>query len=101
MPYRLRLAASEDLIAIYGTGRRRFGQSQARSYHRSLEAVFDLLAENPLLGRERAELQGGVRIHPHKAHIVVYRVVDDGVEILRVRHSREDWIDDPAEGSGA
>lgn len=33
-----------------------------------------------------------MRIHPFKAHLVVYRIEEDGdILIVRVRHGHEDW----------
>ncbi|KIV68650.1 ParE toxin protein [Rhizobium sp. UR51a] len=37
-----------------------------------------------------------MRIHPFRAHLVVYRVeADDDVLIVRVRHGHEDWGNEP------
>lgn len=33
-----------------------------------------------------------MRIHPFKAHLVIYQVESDGdIFIVRVRHGHEDW----------
>lgn len=73
---------------------RLFGRFQARKYHDELFAVFDLLAANPLMARERHELSPPMRIHPFKAHLVVYRIEENGdVLIVRVRHGHEDWAE--------
>ena len=99
MAYRLSRRAKEDLIAIYVDGAAAFGVRQAEAYFARLERAFGLIADNPRIARERVEIVPPVRIHPCGAHIVIYVVEpNDDVLIVRVRHSREDWIDNPAGG---
>ena len=96
MGYRLTQKAEEDIIRIYREGVILFGANQAERYHFELEALFQLLADNPKLARERTEISPPVRVHPHKAHLIVYLVEDGGdVLIVRVRHGHEDWESEP------
>ncbi len=95
MAYRLSNSAVEDLLAIWEAGFRLFGLAQAEQYHADLAAIFRFLSENPRAARLRTEISPPVRVHPFKAHLVVYDVSDDGILILRVRHGREDWVSDP------
>jgi toxin ParE1/3/4 len=56
----------------------------------------DLIAKNPQMAREREEISPPVRIHPFKAHLIVYQIEQNGsVFILRIRNAFEDWISDP------
>lgn len=92
MGFRLSSAAEEDIIGIAEQGVRLFGPAQARQYHDDLFTIFDLIAENPRMARERFELSPPMRIHPFKAHLIVYRVEGDGsILVVRVRHGHEDW----------
>lgn len=92
MGFRLSDAAEEDIIAIAAQGVRLFGKLQTRRYHDALFGLFDLLAANPRIARERHELSPPMRIHPFKAHIIMYRIEeDDDILIVRVRHGHEDW----------
>jgi len=92
MGFRLSIAAEEDVIGIAEQGIRLFGPVQARQYHDELFAIFDMIAANPRMARERPELSPLMRIHPFKAHLVVYRIEKDGgILIVRVRHGHEDW----------
>lgn len=33
-----------------------------------------------------------IRVHRFKAHLIVYRELNPGIEILRVLHMRQDWM---------
>jgi toxin ParE1/3/4 len=93
--FRLSFEAEEDIIGLAEDGLRLFGLAQARRYHDELFAVFDLIAGNPRMARERLELSPPMRIHPFKAHLVIYRIEEDGdILVVRVRHGHEDWVRD-------
>jgi toxin ParE1/3/4 len=92
MPFRLSLAAEEDILGIAEESVRLFGRAQARKYHDELFAVFDLIAANPRMARERHELTPPIRVHAFKAHLVLYVIEEDGgILVVRVRHGHEDW----------
>jgi toxin ParE1/3/4 len=95
MGYRLTSEAEEDILAITEMGLHLFGESRARQYNRDLFRLLDLIAANPRMARERAELSPPARILPFKAHLVMYVIDenDDGI-IARIRHGHENWIDD-------
>lgn len=91
--FRLTRAAVDDLTAIFLEGIEQFGLPQADVYHEGLSAIFAFLADYPHAARLREEISPPVRVHPYKAHLVIYEVdEDDEIIILRVRHGREDWI---------
>jgi toxin ParE1/3/4 len=73
-------------------GARQFGIAQADAYHDGLERLFDRLALYPEMARERHELNPPVRVQPYGTHIVIYCIGRDGIDILRVRHGRENWL---------
>lgn len=95
MRFSLSVEAEEDIIAIAEQGVRMFGAAQARRYHNDLFAVLDLIAANPRMAREREEISPPVRIHPFKAHLIVYRIGEGGaIFVIRIRHGHEDWVGD-------
>jgi len=99
MGFRLSLEAERDIINLAEASMRLFGVSQARRYHDGLFAIFDLIAANPRMVRERPEITPPIRIHPFKAHLIVYRIEeDDDIFIIRVLHGHEDWTDDFFQG---
>ncbi|MGX5711033.1 type II toxin-antitoxin system RelE/ParE family toxin, partial [Brucella lupini] len=45
--------------------------------------------------RAREEISPPVRVHPFKAHLIIYQIEVDGtVFVFRVRHAFEDWVGD-------
>ncbi|HEY4250537.1 MAG TPA: type II toxin-antitoxin system RelE/ParE family toxin [Roseomonas sp.] len=91
MGYRTSRQADQDIIDIYLHGAAAFGIEQAERYHAELAAAFERLADHPHLARERVEFSPPVRLHPCRAHIVVYVEHGDGILIIRVLHGRQDW----------
>ncbi|KPP99737.1 type II toxin-antitoxin system RelE/ParE family toxin [Marinobacter sp. HL-58] len=93
MEYVLSRKAEEDVIRIFLDGVEKFGLAQAGEYHSKLEECFEFLAANPYAAVERKEFRPAVRIHPIGVHLVIYRLeTNQKVLIIRVRHSREDWL---------
>lgn len=95
MKYRLSDKASLDLDQIYIEGAWQFGEKQADRYSVDLERVFELIAANPKLARERTEFRKPVRAQPHRSHVIIYEIEQDGVFIIRVRYAHEDWMNEP------
>jgi len=71
----------------------RWSQAQAATYLAGLDRAFALIADFPDLGTLRPEIVPPVRLYRHKLHVVVYRDMPNGIEILRVLHQRQDWIE--------
>lgn len=87
--YRLTGVADEKVDSIYEYSILHFGEAQADTYFLGLHDMFDLLAENPLIGREEPELGDGVRRFLYRSHIVFYRLVPDGVLIIDLKGVRQ------------
>lgn len=86
-------------MQIYVEGARQFGIAQAEKYFAELEQTFELLADNPMIARERLEIVPPTRMHPHGSHLIVYAQEDSGgITIIRIRHGREDWERDLRQG---
>ena len=83
--------AIADLDAIYWHSAEKWGRQQARAYLEALEGLFQLLAVEPEIARERIEFDPPVRLHPFRSHVVAFRADETIVDILRVVHARSDW----------
>ncbi len=92
MSYQLTKKAEEDLISIAERGIELFGERQAQFYHNALFELFEVISANPKMARERSKLSPPVRVHPFKAHVIIYQIDGDGISIIRIRHGREDWL---------
>ncbi|WP_438985218.1 type II toxin-antitoxin system RelE/ParE family toxin [Aequoribacter sp.] len=60
----------------------------------NLRAVrYFLRQSRDLIVWQRFELSPPVRVHPFRSHIIIYTQENNGdIFIVRVRHSREDWV---------
>lgn len=83
--------AEADLESLWYFTVREWTVAQAERYLAGLRDVFSLLADHPEIARLRTEIAPPVRLHPYRAHLVIFIATDTAVEILRVVHSRSDW----------
>ena len=89
MPYRLSALAERDLKEIwYYVGE----DASPATADKLIDAIvdrFEMLAEQPRMGRLRSEFGPGVRSFTAENYIVYYRHEDD-VLIARILHGRRD-----------
>jgi toxin ParE1/3/4 len=81
--------ASQDLDAIadyFLTRNIEAGESLFKEFTRKCEN----LVRFPNLGRSYAHIRSEMRGIPLEGYIILYQVVDDGVEVLRVVGGRQD-----------
>jgi toxin ParE1/3/4 len=80
--------ARQDLHDIYRYFARVASPDVADQLLRDIARAAERLHNRPLIGRSRDEILSGlrsVRVHPYA---VFYRVVDSGVQVVRVLHER-------------
>jgi len=87
----LRPAAEADLDRIWSYTTSAWSEAQAEEYLMGVDSVLRLLAEFPELARLREEFRPAVRIHPHRAHLIIYRTENATLEVLRIIHARTNW----------
>jgi toxin ParE1/3/4 len=84
--------AEQDLIEIYHYIHRD-NPSAAEKLVREVDAKCELLARSPRIGRARPELMPDLRSFPYGAYLILYRIIEDGVEIVRVVHAARNLDD--------
>jgi toxin ParE1/3/4 len=84
--------AEQDLIEIYlhisGDN-----PAAAEKMVRGVNAKCEMLAHHPRIGRARPELRPDLRSFPYGAYLILYRVINDGVEVVRVVHAARNLDD--------
>ena len=85
-----RLRAREDLFNIWLYIAEDGGEARADRYLRRLNDVISLLAQQPILGRARHEIAKGIRSFVAESHVLLYLVVEDGIDLIRVLHGSQD-----------
>jgi toxin ParE1/3/4 len=55
-----------------------------------LDGKLSLLADVPGMGRPRPDLGTGLRAFPVDSYLIIFRVADHGIEIIRVLHAARD-----------
>ena len=86
--FRFSRRAEADLLGIVASTLRAWGESQAAQYLDELESCFQMLADNPQLGRVCDDVRPGLRRFEHGRHIVFYRARAGGILISRILHER-------------
>lgn len=86
----LKPLARKDLLNIWQYSYNSWGAAQADKYLQGLEKAFKRLSSTPKLGRIIEEVMQGIRIHPHEHHLIIYKVSDTSIEVVRVLHGRMD-----------
>jgi toxin ParE1/3/4 len=92
LPYELSQEADKDLEDIFDYTADKFGVTQAVAYVESFDEIFNLLAQNPKMGRERSEIRPELRSFAKESHVVFYRILKDRIRIIRVLHASRDVI---------
>lgn len=80
--YHLTKRAEAEVLEIFLDSIELFGLMQARRYRDELVHCFELLADNPQMGRSAKPIGADVRRHEHKSHIILYEQNESGILIL-------------------
>ncbi len=88
--FKLTKAALADLSSIGRYTQEKYGVGRRKKYVGELNKRFVQLSKSSHLGRERPEIDVGVRSVVEGKHIIFYRVKDTNIEILRVLHGNMD-----------
>ncbi|MEX2614631.1 MAG: type II toxin-antitoxin system RelE/ParE family toxin [Alphaproteobacteria bacterium] len=83
--------AEQDIIDIWRYSFENWGERQADRYHDQLTAAFRLIAENPEIGVRCNEVRPGYRKFPANRHLILYRISDATIHIIRVLGADMDY----------
>ena len=90
LPYKLTRSSKATLRQIGIDTKKNFGDKQAKKYLKDLYEFFSLLAGNPEMGRERAEISKHTRSIPRGSHVIYYQDNAAPLVIFRIRHKNAD-----------
>ena len=91
MKFRLSERANTDVAEIYAYGYNQWGLRSADRYFDGLFVAFDSIGTFPKASREHRDLGDGIRLKVYRSHLILYRIGESGIEILRVVHGHYDW----------
>ena len=91
--------AADDIADIITFTIANFGERQAREYSDGIYNSFDILGDNPKIGKSVRVIDDDpnqVRRYIYKSHYVFYEIHEDRILVLMLRHVRrqmpENWI---------
>lgn len=90
--YRITPRAAEDIVSIGRYTQETWGRKQRDRYLRALDKRFAWLAENPKMGKDRADIKDGYYSFPEGSHVVFYLVRENGIDIIGIPHQHMDVI---------
>lgn len=90
MAWKLSTLGVSDLEDIFDYTANEHGPDQAFEYTKAFDDIFDKLADNPKLGRERSEIKTGLGSIVKQHHIAFYRIQDNTIHIVRILHGSSD-----------
>lgn len=77
--------AARDLLEIWVYVAEQDAQAADRLLDK-IDNACQALADMPGMGRQRNELLAGLHSFPVGSYLIYYRVIPDGIEIMRVLH---------------
>jgi toxin ParE1/3/4 len=89
---RIAPAARDDLREVRVYSKAAFGSQVAFSYLEGIRATLHRLRDRPQMGSAEDDLGEGLKGFTHRSHRIYYRVVPDGVLIVRVLHHARDAL---------
>ena len=84
-------AADSDLLEIWGYTDGRWGAEQADTYLRKIDTRMTYLGNNPKRGKKRTELPGRPMSYHEGRHVIFYRPITTGIEVIRILHDGMDF----------
>ena len=84
--YRLSPRAQADLENIWDYTEERWGQSQAESYVRSIQAAIAAVTEDPRRGQKCDDIRKGYLGYSVERQVLFFRQIPEGIDVVRILH---------------
>lgn len=65
-------------------------EARADAFIETIDQKYKALAARPNMGRQRDEIEEGLRSFPVGRYVIFYRPIAEGVEIIRILHGARD-----------
>ena len=89
--YVLSPRAQADIEAIWDYSSEHWGIEQAEAYTREIRERIEEVAARPEIGRDCSDIRTGYHKISCGSHVVFYRLVGEGVDVVRILHERMDF----------
>jgi toxin ParE1/3/4 len=83
--------AEQDLDEIWDFTKGRWGREQANRYVLQIRRAIETIAADPRHGDRYDDVNGGLMKYPAGSHVVFYKVVPAGIDIVPVLHGSMDF----------
>ena len=88
LPVRLLRKARQDFIDILRYTGETWGPHQLEVYRDKIDDALQAIGRNSELGHKREDLPATHRAYLVGAHVIVYRIEEQGLGVLRILHQR-------------
>ena len=98
LPIRLSRKARQDFVEILRYTAQTWGPQQLEIYRDKIDDALQAISRNPELGHKREDLPTTHRAYLVGVHVIVYRIEDQGLGVVRIRHQRMSlplWLPPP------
>lgn len=86
--YSVARLAESDVNSIVRYTMKTWGREQTKRYNQDLRECFQILADNPSLGRTCDSIRPGLHRFERGKHVVFYISIPDGILVARVLHQK-------------
>jgi toxin ParE1/3/4 len=89
--YVLSPRAQKDVDDIWDYTAAHWNRKQAEIYLRQINHAIETVAAEPGLARSCNDIRPGYWKYPTGSHVLFFRMTDNGIDIVRILHSRMDF----------
>ena len=83
--------AKADIEEIWDYTAAHWSVRQAEAHIRQIQAAIETIAAAPKLARSCDDVRAGYWKYPAGSHMIFFRLIPGGIDIVRILHSRMDF----------